>query len=482
MADALIDLEPRLLWSYFLALEQIPRGSKAEAAAAAWVAEQGRILGCEVEQDAAGNVLIRKQAAPGQERRPCVALQAHVDMVCEKNEGTVHDFQKDPIQVIREGDWVRADGTTLGADNGIGVAAALAALADPSLVHGPLEVLVTVDEETGLTGAGALRPGWLHAKYLLNLDSEEEGVLTIGCAGGVDSLGRKSLAWVPPSPEKRPYRLLVSGLKGGHSGMDIHAGRANAIRLMAQGLRCLMPFLNLELACLRGGNKRNAIPRECVAVVYMDPAREGDLAQRMGELLKAWQDAFGIWEPTLAWTWSAAEAAPVLDAREAETLVDLLLVLPHGVEAMNPAIPGLVQTSTNLAVVDTRNGVAAIDMLSRSSLGSSRKALVDRIQAAFRFAGYTCVQEGEYPGWKPEPQAELVRWVDAVHRELAGKPMSIQAIHAGLECGLIGEKYPEMEMASLGPDMWDVHTPDERVSLSSVARFWILLKAVLERI
>lgn len=482
METLLDQLEPKTLWGYFLGLSAIPRGSKAEAAAAAWVAGEARKLGCQVEQDAVGNLLIRKPAAPGCGNRPGVALQAHVDMVCEKNEGTVHDFAKDPIQVWRDGDCLKAKGTTLGADNGIGVASALAVLAAQDLAHGPLEVLITIDEETGLTGAANLRPGWLRSKYLLNLDSEEEGYLTIGCAGGVDTVASRKLTLGAPSAGLQAYRLKIAGLRGGHSGIDIHAGRGNAIRLLAQVLHALGSRFPMELVSLTGGNKRNAIPREASAQVYLDPAQEGALREALTQQEAHWRAAFGVLEPGLAMGLETGVGGSVMSAADARALVGLLLTGPHGVEAMSPDIQGLVQTSTNLGVVQTKPGMVEVNFLSRSAIDASKYALAERIGAACALAGFEARHEGAYPGWKPEPKSSLVQRINEVNQEIYGKPMHILAIHAGLECGLIGEKYPEMEMASIGPDMWDVHTPDERVSIPSVASFWKLLRAVLERV
>jgi dipeptidase D len=386
--------------------------------------------------------------------------------------------------VVREGDVLRASGTTLGADNGVGVCAALAVLAGRDLRHGPLEALITVDEETGLTGAGSVRPGWLKAKYLLNLDSEEEGILTIGCAGGVDSVADRRLALEDPAPGARPFRLKVSGLKGGHSGIDINAGRGNAIRILAQALAALGAACPFRLSAVRGGNKRNAIPREASAWLYLDPALEAGLRAGAARQEAQWKAALGGFDPNLALTLEAGQAGPepgrVLGEEDARALVRLLLVAPHGVEAMSPDIPGLVQTSVNLGVVDTAGGTATVNLLTRSSIDTSKAALAERIGAACAAAGFRHTLSGGYPGWKPEPGAALVRMVDEVHRGAFGRPMTVQAIHAGLECGLIGEKYPGMEMASFGPSMWDVHTPDERVSIPSVANFWKLLVAVLE--
>ena len=481
METLLANPDTRLLWKYFAELSRIPRGSKAEAAAAAWVADQGRALGCEVSQDAVGNVLIRKPASPGREGRPGVALQAHVDMVCEQNEGTGHDFTRDPIQLVREGDLLRAAGTTLGADNGIGVCAALAALADPALQHGPLEALITIDEETGLTGANNVRPGWLQAKYLLNLDSEEEGILTIGCAGGVDSVATRRLALGAPAAGAAAYRLKVSGLKGGHSGIDINAGRGNAIRILAQALAGIkaIPF---ELAAVKGGNKRNAIPREASAHLYLDPAREPAFRAAVAGIEAHWRAALGAFDPNLAITVEAGQPGQVMSPADAQALVRLLLSAPHGVEAMSPAIPGLVQTSVNLGVVDCADGVATVNLLTRSAIDASKLALAERIGAACAACGFEHELFGGYPGWKPEPGAGIVKLVSDVHQAAFGKPMEVVAIHAGLECGLIGQNYPGLEMVSFGPNMWDVHTPDEHVSIPSVGNFWKLLAAVLESI
>ncbi len=482
MSDQLNDLEPRLLWRYFLELSRIPRGSRSEAAAAGWVADQGRALGCEVETDALGNVLIRKPGTRGREDRPGVCLQGHVDMVCEKNEGTPHDFARDPIAVYRDGDVVRARGTTLGADNGIGVAAALAALASDDVRHGPIEVLVTIDEETGLTGAKGLAPGWLRARYLLNLDSEEEGELTIGCAGGVDTVATRKVERVAPAPGTVPLRLKVSGLKGGHSGIDIGAGRGNSLRILGQVLDALAARHGLELAAVHGGNKRNAIPREASAMIRVEASREAALRDDVARLGREWRAALGAFDPNLALDVEPGVAERVLSSDDARAVVGLLLAGPHGVEAMSPDIAGLVQTSTNLGLVDTRDDSVLVTFLTRSAVDASRQALAARIAATCRLAGFEAREEGGYPGWKPDPGSSLVKLVDRVHAEVFGRPMVVKAIHAGLECGLVGEKYPGLEMASIGPDIKDAHTPDEHARIPSVATFWRLLVAILERV
>lgn len=480
MSD-LADLEPKLLWKYFLALSKIPRGSRNEAAAMTWLVEQARALGCEVERDAVGNALVRKRAAPGREGRPAIALQAHVDMVCEKNEGTPHDFAKDPIAVYRDGDVVRARGTTLGADNGIGVATALAVLAAKDVRHPALEILVTIDEETGLTGANGLAPGWLRARRLLNLDSEEEGELTIGCAGGVDTVATRRLTRAAPGAGRKALRLKVSGLKGGHSGIDIASGRANALRLLGEVLEAVLGKHDLQVASVKGGNKRNAIAREASAIVLVDPAKEAALAADVQRLAAEWKAAFGAFDPNLALALEPAEAQPVLSAADARAVVGLLLAGPHGVEAMSPDIAGLVQTSTNMGLVEMHADRVEVCFLTRSALDVSKRALAGRIAGIAALAGFEVSGSNGYPGWKPEPRSEIVKLVDGVHEELFGKRMIVKAIHAGLECGLIGEKYPGMEMASIGPSMWDVHTPEEHVSIPSVQGFWKFLVGILER-
>jgi dipeptidase D len=475
-------LRPKDLWRYFLALSRIPRSSKQEAAAAEWVASEARALGCEVLRDAIGNVLVRKPATSGREGRPGVVLQGHVDMVCEKNSGTAHDFEKDPIDVWRDGDRLRARGTTLGADNGVGVAAALAVLASKNVRHGPLEVLVTVDEETGLSGANAVAPGWLRGKYLLNLDSEEQGDLTIGCAGGVDTSASRTVALEPAPGGVEWLRVGVTGLRGGHSGVDIAAGRGNALRILGQALDALAPRHGLRLAAVNGGNKRNAIPREAFADVAIQPGRAAGLRDDLARITAEWRAALGAFDPGVSLAAAPAAAAPALAAADAAAVIRLLAAAPHGVEAMSPDIADLVQTSTNLGVASTRGDVVEVTFLSRSAIDASKHGPAARIAAACALAGFEARHSGGYPGWKPEPGASLVTLIDEIHASLFGERMKVKAIHAGLECGIIGEKYPGMEMVSFGPDIRDAHTPDENVGIASTEWFWNLLVAVLERV
>jgi len=480
MTETALELDPAPLWTAFLELSRIPRGSCNEAAAARWFLERARKAGCEAEQDAAGNVLVRKPAAPGREQAVPIVLQCHIDMVCEKNEDTAHDFEKDPIAVWRDGEMLRARGTTLGADNGIGVATGLAVLESDSIAHGPLEVLVTIDEETGMTGAKALKPGWMKSAWMINLDSEEEGELTIGCAGGLDTIATRKLTF-EKAPSGTALRLKVSGLKGGHSGIDIGAGRANAVKVLAQVLFATMQKHGLAIASFNGGNKRNAIPREAAAIVVVPAANEAAFRADVTRLEAEWKAAFGSIDPNLSVALAPAEADRVFSGADAVAVVSLLLAGPHGVEAMSPDIKGLEQTSTNLGIAETKDDTFMACFLTRSSIDASKAALAQRIAATCHLAGFATQESGGYPGWKPEPQSDVVKHICAVHEQALGKPIIVKAIHAGLECGLIREKYGDMQMASIGPSMWDVHTPDEHVSIPSVKRFWQFLVEILER-
>jgi dipeptidase D len=479
--DLLQGASPSLLWRYFWDLSQIPRSSKHEEAAARWCVAEAEKLGCTVERDPVGNVLIRKSATAGMDHVAPVALQAHIDMVCEKNEDTVHDFLRDPLRLRRDGDRLMATGTTLGADNGIGVATALAVLADPEVRHGPLEVLLTIDEETGLTGAHHLRSGWLRATRVINLDSEEEGAITIGCAGGVDTVVRRTCTWQAPPAGWVARRIKVAGLKGGHSGIDIHQGRGNAIRVLATALDEAWARVPLYLATIQAGNKRNAIAREASAVVWLQPGDEEALTVAVAAAVAAWQVALGILDPSLHVQFSEVATDRAMAAADARATIDLLLSGPHGIEAMSPDIPGLVQTSTNLGLVALQGDTIEACFLTRSSIESSKRALTQRILAVARLAGFDAHQEDGYPGWKPEPAAPLLEVLQQAHVALCGQRMTVTALHAGLECGLIAEKYPHVQFASIGPDIRDAHTPEEWVSIPSVGRVWALLVETLQR-
>ncbi len=451
MMPALANLEPARLWKHFDKLAAIPRASTKEAAAREYVRSVAAKLGLESKQDPAGNLVIRKPARPGREGAPMTLLQGHLDMVCEKNEGTAHDFDADPIKVVRDGDWLKADGTTLGADNGVGVAAALAVMESNDISHGPLEFAFTIDEETGLTGATEFPAGVLKSKYFLNLDTEEIGTLCIGCAGGVNTTARRKLKLVPAGAGLA-WRIKVYGLRGGHSGVDIHLGRGNALRIMGGVLQELLDHLPIGLAEVNGGSAHNAIPREAVAVVVLDPSRESELKSLVAAAEAGYKAELGGFDSGLQITAEKTERpGMVLDATDAKNTAALLASVPHGILAMSPDVPGLVQTSTNLATVKTKGDMVEIVTSQRSAIVSSKQAAARMVATVCRLAGFEVEHGGSYPGWKPEPNSELVRKLQEVHKKVFGKPAELIAMHAGLECGVIGEKYPGMQMISFGP-------------------------------
>ena len=480
MTSALENLEPQSLWRHFEALSAIPRASGNEAAARAYVLAQAARLGLEAIEDGVGNVLVRKPARPGREGAVGATLQGHLDMVCEKNEGTAHNFDADPIRLVRDGDWLKADGTTLGADDGVGVAAALAMMESRDVAHGPLEFLFTIDEESGLTGASEFPAGLLQSKYFLNLDGEEEGTLCIGCAGGLNTVARRKLE-MRPGGAGDGWRIKVSGLQGGHSGLDINKGRGNAVRILGRALQVVMDRLPAAVAGIKGGSKRNAIPREASATVLLEGVREGDLRSLVSEVEAETRSALGAFDPGVRITVeSAARPQQVMVDSDAVLAAGLLSSLHHGVLAMSPDIPGLVQTSTNLAIVSAEDGFMEIETSQRSSIESSKLAAGRMVSTILQFAGFEVRQAGGYPGWKPEPASDIVRQAQKVHREILGTTPELVAMHAGLECGVIGEKHPGMQMISFGPHIVDVHSPSERLKISSVEPFWAFLKGLLE--
>ena len=481
MQSAMEGLEPKEVWKHFDALTHIPRASTNEAAAREYVLGHARRLGLEAIHDNAGNTVIRKPARPGRDGAPMALLQGHLDMVCEKNEGTPHNFDKDPIKVHRKGDWLNAEGTTLGADNGIGISAALAVMESENISHGPLEFVFTIDEETGLTGATEFPAGILRSRYFLNLDNEETGTICIGCAGGVKTTGRKRIALVPNS-SNAALRIKVAGLKGGHSGVDIHQGRGNALRVLGSLLQRLLEH-NFEVSEINGGSAQNAIPREAFAVVAIDASKEKQLRALVSTVASEYKTDLGAFDSGLEITVDkAAVPAKVLDRSDAQRVADLLIALPHGVLAASPDVPGLTQNSANLATVSTKNDLVEIVTSQRSAIDSSKWAAARMVATVFRLAGFEVEHTGNYPGWKPDPASDIVLKMQAVHERLFGSPAKLIAMHAGLECGVIGEKYPGMQMASFGPTIVDPHSPHERVEISTVASFWRYLKGVLEAI
>lgn len=482
MIPALANLQPEALWKHFDRLAAIPRASTKEAAARAYVQSLVTKLGLESVQDDVGNLVVRKPARAGREGAPMALLQGHLDMVCEKNEGTVHDFDADPIKVLRDGDWLKADGTTLGSDNGVGVAAALAVMESTDIAHGPLEFVFTMDEETGLTGASAFPAGLLKSKYFLNLDNEERGTLCIGCSGGVKTTARRKVGLLPAGAGSA-WRVKVSGLKGGHSGVDIHQGRGNALRIMGGSLQLLLDRLPIEIAEINGGSAQNAIPREAAALVLMDPSRESELKSLVATVEAGYRADLGGFDSALQISIEKAERpGRVLDETDANKTVALLATMHHGVLAMSPDVDGLVQTSTNLAIVSTKGDVVEIVTSQRSAIESSMMSAARMVATICGLAGFEVEHGGKYPGWKPEPNSDIVGKLQQVHKKLFGEPAKLIAMHAGLECGVIGEKYPGMQMVSFGPTIVDPHSPNERVQISSVESFWNYLSLVLENL
>ncbi|MFY9673203.1 MAG: aminoacyl-histidine dipeptidase [Terriglobales bacterium] len=482
MIPVLENLEPKAVWKHFDRLAATPRASTKEGAAREYVRGLANQLGLESVQDAAGNLVVRKPARPGREGAPMALLQGHLDMVCEKNEGTAHNFDTDPIKVVQDGDWLKADGTTLGADNGVGVAAALAVMESTDIAHGPLEFAFTIDEETGLTGAAEFPGGVLKSKYFLNLDNEDKGTLCIGCSGGIKTTARRKVA-LRPAGAGSAWRIKVSGLKGGHSGVDIHQGRGNALRILGGVLQSLLERVPVEIAAINGGSAQNAIPREASAVVVADPGKESELKALVSAAETGYKTDLGGFDSELQITAEKAERpAKVFGAEDAKQTVALLASLHHGVQAMSPDVPGLVQTSTNLATITTKGDVVEIVTSQRSAIESSMMSAARMVATVCRLAGFEIEHTGKYPGWKPEPNSEIVRKCQEVHKKLFGEPAKLIAMHAGLECGVIGEKYPGMEMISFGPTIVSPHSPNERVEIPSVKDFWNYLKLVLESV
>ena len=484
MKDDIENLSPRSLWGHFASLAAIPRPSGREERAAAFVAEVGASIGVEAIRDVRGNLVLRVPATRGREKAPSLILQSHLDMVCEKNKDVEHDFEREPIRPRLAGGWVTATGTTLGADNGIGVAAALAAATDPSVTHGPLELLFTLDEETGLTGAKELDPKILSGRMMLNLDSEEDGVIFVGCAGGEDTLIDLKPSFRAPAFRNASLRLSVSGLRGGHSGLNIVENRGNALKLAARVLSALVeggvPF---DLASIAGGSKHNAIPREAEAVIVVDPAASARVRAVTEKELAGFRVELAKVDDGLTLTWSTVpDPARVLATGDRDRLFGLLLALPHGVLGMSQDIPGLVETSSNLAVVRESDGAIRIVTSSRSSVAPSLAYVLAQVRAAATLAGCAVTLKDGYPGWKPNMDSKALAVVREVYRKRWQKEPHVTAIHAGLECGLLGEKIPGLDMVSFGPQIEGAHSPDERVEVASVERFWGALTEVLDRL
>jgi dipeptidase D len=481
MSNPITNLEPKILWKHFHSLTQIPRPSKHEKAAVDFVVKFGKEHGLETIVDELGNVVIRKPATPGMENRKGIILQGHLDMVPQKNSDKQHDFEKDPIEAYIDGEWVTAKGTTLGADNGIGVAAAMAVLEDKSLIHGPVEALFTIDEETGMTGAFNLKPNLLKGDILINLDSEDEGELYVGCAGGMDA--NVKLAY---NEEAVPAgfsfaKLSVTGLKGGHSGMDISSGRANSIKLLFRFLRFADEKFGVRISSIDGGSLRNAIPREAFAIIGVPTNNIKALEQSVNDYLAIYKSEFSAVEPDLAFIMETVAApASFIDTKAQWGIIRAVYGCPNGVVRMSDSMPGLVETSTNLARVYSEKGFIYAQCLLRSSVDSAKDALGQKIASVFEMAGAEVTFSGAYPGWKPNMDSAILKAMKEVYNNNWGKIPDIKAIHAGLECGILGGVYPNLDMISFGPTIRYPHSPDEKVKIDTVNMFWKFLVQVLK--
>lgn len=474
------DLQPASVFHFFEEICQVPRPSKKEGKIRQYLTDFAQSHKLEYKVDEAGNVLIRKAASRGKENLKTVVLQSHMDMVCEKNGDVAHNFETDPIETYIDGEWLRAKGTTLGADNGIGMAAELAVLAAEDIEHGPIECLFTVDEETGLTGAFALKEGFMNGDILINLDSEDEGELFIGCAGGAGTTAEFPCPTVKVPEEYFFFRVAVKGLTGGHSGDDINKNRANANKLLNRYLTAMMQRYGMCLCEIDGGNLHNAIPREAWAVCAVPMAYKEAVRVDLNIFLAEVEEEYSATEPNLSM--ELESETPRAEMMEPEAMKRFLLAIyavHNGVYAMSQDIPGLVETSSNLASIKQKEGKIIVVTSQRSSILSSRKDMSQMVRAAFELGGAVCVTADGYPGWKPNPSSEILSVAVESYKRLFGTEPKVKAIHAGLECGLFLEKYPSLDMVSFGPTLRGVHSPDERMLIPTVDKFWRHLLDVL---
>jgi dipeptidase D len=483
MSQEILQLEPQAVWKHFFALTRLPRPSRHEGRVVEFLKSFGERLGLETLLDSAGNVIIRKPATPGMEKLKGVILQGHVDMVPQKNSDTNHDFSVDPIEAYLDGEWVTAKGTTLGSDNGVGVAAAMAVLESKTLRHGPLEALFTVDEETGMTGAKGLQPSLLKGEILLNTDSEDEGELYIGCAGGIDTNISFSYALEKVPDAFAAFKVSVKGLRGGHSGLDIHLGRGNACLIMSRLLKDAGHMFGLRLAEIDAGSLRNAIPREAFATVVVPlPVQEvflefvGNVDARAKSLL---QQA----DPEVEIHCEGTEMPDFcIDPEIQNSLFAAVLDCPNGVMAWHKDLPGVVATSSSLASIKSDGEYVNIECLTRGAVDADRDVVAQNIAALFRKHNACVEHHGAYPGWQPDTRSTIVATMKQVYLETFDKAPEVKVIHAGLECGILGATYPHWEMISFGPTIRHPHSPDEKVNIESVGRFWEFLVSTLERI
>ena len=477
-----LHLQPQAVFDFFLQICKIPHGSKNEAEISAFLQNFGKELGYETIADSVGNVLVKKPAYPGYEDRKTVILQSHMDMVCDKRPDLDHDFKKDPIKPYVDGEWLKAQGTTLGADNGIGVAAAMAVLADKELKHGAINCLFTIDEETGLTGAEALSPELLQGDILINLDSEDEGEIFIGCAGGVCNYAEFKHIWTNISGDMFYMKVDINSLTGGHSGDDISKGRANANKLLSRFLLSVAEKYEFYLCEISGGSLHNAIPRDASAIFAVQSADKESVRVDFNIFAAQVQDEFSATEPNMKFTLQSTDPIKrVIDPAVAKNLLRSLHSVFNGVFAMSQDVPGLVETSSNLASVKrTGDNTLLVTTSQRSSIESARDNVSSAVRAAFELGGANVTTKGQYPGWKPNMKSEILKVACDTYKQLFGEDAKIKAIHAGLECGLFLEKAPHLDMISFGPTMRGVHSPDERLHIASTERWWRHLLLLLE--
>lgn len=480
---ALTQLYPQPLWQWFEQICAIPHPSKHEHALSQHIQQWAKAQGLAVVEDKVGNLIIRKPATAGMENCKIVVLQAHIDMVPQKNADKVHNFETDPIEAYVDGDWVKARGTTLGSDNGIGMSSALAVLGSKDIKHGPLEVLLTIDEEAGMTGAFGLEAGYLDAEILINTDSEQEGEIYMGCAGGVDAQISVPMSWQAPEQSNTSFSLTMSGLKGGHSGVNIHLGRGNANKLLARFLFKYSDELALELVSFSGGSLRNAIPREA-NVQFMLPAENIDALKQAIESFQALvREELAVADPGMLLSLATIDAPTKVMGEEAQnTLIDLLHACPNGVMRMSDEVEGVTETSLNIGVISTEDESVEILCLIRSLIDSGREEVTGMLTALSNLSGASIDLSGAYPGWKPDTSSPVMAIVRDTYNDIYKKDPTVMVIHAGLECGLFKEPYPLMDMVSIGPTIRYPHSPDEMVNITTVGQYWELLLAVLERI
>lgn len=477
------ELAPKALWSNFYKLTQVPRPSHHMEAVTKFMVDFGHALGLETIVDKTGSVLIRKPATPGMENRTPVVLQAHLDMVPQKETDKKHDFVTDPISAYIDGDWVTADGTTLGADDGIGVAAAMAVLESKELKHGPIEAFFTIDEETGMVGAFGMEAGLLQGDILLNMDSEDEGELYVGCAGGLDADMTWKFNSAPIPDDDIALEILVKGLKGGHSGLEIDCGRANANKLLFRFLKEAIMQYEARLASVEGGNMRNAIPREAKAVITIPADNKKEIEKLAEEYAETFNDEYKAIENGIFVEVRQVELPDALIPEEIQDdFVNAVTACPNGVFRMIPEIPDTVETSTNLSIVVANSTDISVRCLLRSSVDSKKEELASMIESVFALAGAKVEFSGGYSGWNPNMDSPILKTMADVYQKEFGKPAVVRVVHAGLECGIIGATEPRLDMVSVGPTMRHPHTPDEKVNIASVERFWRFIVATLEAI